>query len=79
MLACGCRGIEEIAVYLEEPFSVLPLESMSNRLERTVTDMLAEQQRMATCLDHVPTGTSTGAACEDGLGALPSLGSVPFA
>ncbi|MEW5318591.1 MAG: hypothetical protein WDW38_009804 [Sanguina aurantia] len=43
LVACVLLGIEEIGVYIEEPFSILALEALCSRQQRTIDTMLTEQ------------------------------------
>ncbi|GLI65099.1 hypothetical protein VaNZ11_008540 [Volvox africanus] len=44
LVAFVLLGIEEIGVYIEEPFSILALEKLVNKLENIVNSMLRESQ-----------------------------------
>ena len=46
----ACRGIEEIGVYIEEPFSLLPLEGLTKKLEVALSYMAADHKKIDSYL-----------------------------
>ena len=50
-------GIEEIGVYIEEPFSLLPLESLCDKLDKSIKGKMFQlawgAQVLLACPEHV--------------------------
>mmetsp|Transcript_12389 Transcript_12389/g.26765 ORF Transcript_12389/g.26765 Transcript_12389/m.26765 type:complete len:438 (+) Transcript_12389:76-1389(+) len=63
-------GIEEIGVYIEEPFSLLPLDNLADKLQRIVQDMMVEHQEIEQCL--VNGGPAAPAAAGSGQAVVPA-------
>ena len=49
-----CRGIEEIGIYIEEPFSLLPLEALAAKLALMVDRMRSEHMSIDAYLEAKP-------------------------
>ncbi|KXZ46637.1 hypothetical protein GPECTOR_42g848 [Gonium pectorale] len=59
LIAFVLLGIEEIGVYIEEPFSILALEKLVNKLENIINAMLHEWQNLDE-LSRTAMGTANG-------------------